>query len=166
LSQNLLEKPALILAAGNPSRGDDALGPEFIRLIKNKKSKVMNYCDTLLEFQLQIENIIDLENYRQILFVDADVSLRYPFKVRTLIPEKDTSYSSHALSPEALLFTFQETLGKVPPSTYALSIRGYDFELGEKISQKAKSNLLQAVGKFSQLSANRDGLLNFEFLKI
>jgi len=55
--------PILIFAYGNPSRGDDALGPMIFELLeKNKQqSSELSKVDLLTDYQLQIEHAIDLE---------------------------------------------------------------------------------------------------------
>ena len=60
--------PNLIFTWGNPSRGDDALGPAMYDLLQNED---ISGVDLLTDFQLQIEHAIDLEGRERVLFVDA-----------------------------------------------------------------------------------------------
>ena len=89
-------KPTLIFTWGNPSRGDDALGPYIHDWLKEKN---IEYIDLLTDFQLQIEHAVDLENRERILFVDASVSAKAPFEFYRLKPVADESYTTHAMSP-------------------------------------------------------------------
>ena len=92
-------KPAatLIFPWGNPSRGDDAIGPEiYRRLEKNELENV----ELQTDFQLQIEHVIDLENRERVLFIDASASATAPFEFHRIKPVKDDSYTSHAMSPQ------------------------------------------------------------------
>ncbi len=95
----------LILAVGNPSRGDDALGPLFLERLAAMREQRGDWNDIelLTDFQLQIEHAVDLENRALALFVDASVSCPPPFQLSQLQPVRDISYISHALSPAAVL---------------------------------------------------------------
>ncbi len=137
----------LILGYGNPARGDDGLAPELIHQL-NREQKLAKLPDTfctLTEFQLQIENTLDLEKHPRILLVDASSSLKQPFKLSRVRARNDSSYSSHALSPAALLLVFQQTSHVIPPPVYLLAIKGTSYELGEPLSSSANQNLHEAL---------------------
>ena len=55
--------PVLIFTYGNPSRGDDALGPAMFDMLEaHKRTAAISMTWTCsLTFQLQIEHAIDLE---------------------------------------------------------------------------------------------------------
>ncbi len=133
---------ALIFAYGNPSRGDDALGPLAL-----ERLAALDFANLELvgDFQLQIEHALDLENRRLVLFVDADSSCRAPYEFRRLLPAKDRSYTTHVMSPEAVLQVYREINGREPPPCFLLGIRGERFELGEPLSEVAGSNLAAAM---------------------
>ncbi|MDS4057458.1 MAG: Ni/Fe hydrogenase, partial [Candidatus Contendobacter sp.] len=100
----------LVLAVGNPSRGDDALGPLFLERLTVLREQIgaWNDIELLTDFQLQIEHAVDLENRTLALFVDASVSCPPPFQFTRPRPARDTSYTSHALSPAAVLHVYQQ----------------------------------------------------------
>ena len=89
----------LILAVGNPSRGDDALGPLFLERLAQLQAQrgAGQTVEWLTDFQLQIEHAVDLANRTLALFVDASVSCPAPFQFTRLQPLRDASYTSHAL---------------------------------------------------------------------
>ncbi|PSJ18414.1 hydrogenase maturation protease [Nitrosomonas supralitoralis] len=134
----------LLFGYGNPGCGDDALGPLLIEHIDQLRL-INTKC--LIEMQLLIEHTIDLLEFDQIVFIDADMSCAEPYQFSTIHAEKDTSYTSHALTPSALLFTYQQIYQRTAPSSFLLRIRGYQFELGEKPSNQAKMNLQAAILK-------------------
>jgi hydrogenase maturation protease len=140
--------PDLIFTWGNPSRGDDALGPAIYELLQNED---LNGVDLLTDFQLQIEHAVDLEGHRQVLFVDASLSANPPFEIFPLQPLQDASYSSHAMSPQSLLAVYQQVYGCTPPPAFLLSIRGYEFGLGLPVSATANQNLLAAFNHIKRL---------------
>ena len=150
----------LILAVGNPSRGDDALGPLFLERLAAMREQCgdEDEVELLTDFQLQIEHAVDLENRTLVLFVDASVSCSPPFQFQftRLQPARDTSYTSHALSPAAVLHVYQQINHAPPPPAFQLAIRGERFELGEPLSATAEINLAMALAFAGQLLARPD----------
>jgi len=63
--------PLLVLAVGNPSRGDDALGPRLLDALHAAGADLDGQVELLGDFQLQIEHVLDLRGRRAVLFVDA-----------------------------------------------------------------------------------------------
>ena len=143
-------KPKLVFSWGNPSRGDDALGPAMYELLLNEN---LDDVDLLTDFQLQIEHAIDLEERDRILFVDASVAASAPFELVRLQPEQDASYTTHAMSPQALLAVYRQINNRAPPPAWLLSVRGYEFGLGLPLSAAAESNLQAAFRHIMQLLA-------------
>ncbi|MGB5063990.1 MAG: hydrogenase maturation protease [Candidatus Competibacter sp.] len=143
----------LILAVGNPSRGDDALGPLFLERLTVLQEQHSDWksIDLLTDFQLQIEHAVDLENRALVLFVDASVSCSPPFQFSRVQPARDTSYTSHALSPAAVLHVYQQINPIPPPPAFQLAICGERFELGEPLSVAAEANLALALDFVGQL---------------
>lgn len=138
--------PILVLGWGNLSRADDALGPLFIDGLRTALGRSAN---GLVEFeedyQLQVEHALDMVNRRYVLLVDASVRCNAPFEATTVLPGRDDSYTSHALSPEALLQVFMISQESSPPPTTLLAIRGESFELGDPVGDHATDNLKQAL---------------------
>ncbi len=147
-------KPILIFGYGNPSRGDDAIGLEFLRLLEAERAagRVADNFDTLTDFQLQIEHATDLEGRELVLFVDAAVSGVAPFSFSRLRAQRDEGVTSHALSPANVVAVYEQIFGADrAPTAYLLTIPGYGFELGGGISEKVQEHLLQAVEFVEQL---------------
>ncbi|AUB84898.1 hypothetical protein THSYN_22650 [Candidatus Thiodictyon syntrophicum] len=138
----------LILACGNPSRGDDALGPTLIERLSalpDAMPEADQAFDLLTDFQLQIEHALDLQGRELVIFVDAALAGPEPFAFGPVVPEPALSITTHALSPGGLLRVYQEAIGGQAPDCRLLAIRGYDFELGAGLSQGAAANLLAAL---------------------
>jgi hydrogenase maturation protease len=134
-------KPRLVIGIGNPSRGDDALGP---RLIERLEALQVPDVDLLTDFQLQVEYVLDLHGRSQIVFVDAAASGPEPYAFASIRAVQDRSYSSHALSPQALLAAYEQHYRQNAPPAYLLAIRGHEFELGGPLSLAARQNLAAA----------------------
>ena len=152
-------KPILVFAYGNPSRGDDALGPAMYELIEQQQQKAGLLTDVTLatDFQLQIEHATDLQQRERVIFIDASVTASAPYEFHRVLPEQDLSYTTHAMSPAGVLSVYQQIHQQPPPATYLLSIRGYAFDLGEPLSRRARSHLRTA---FDFLMAGQ--ILNLE----
>ena len=133
--------PTLVLAVGNPSRGDDALGPMLAERID---AMGMAGVEVLTDFQLQVEHALDLLGRRRVLFIDASASLDQPFALTPIGPAKDDSFTSHAMAPSAVLYSFQQLVGPPPPA-WVLGIRGASFELGEGLGAQAAAALEAAL---------------------
>lgn len=132
--------PVLIIGIGNPSRGDDALGPLCIERLETLG---LPGVELLTDFQLQVEYALDLVGREKVIFVDASVSAPAPFTFEPVTAAEDASYSSHELSPAALLHAYKKLQGEPPPA-WVLAIRGQAFELGEELTPVAEENLKQA----------------------
>ena len=141
-------RPDLIFTWGNPSRGDDALGPAMYELLQHED---LDGVDLLTDFQLQIEHAVDLEGRERVLFVDASTSASAPFELARLQPEQDASYTTHAMSPQALLTVYRQVYDCAPPPAWLLSIRGYEFGLGLPLSTAANKHLQAAINHIRRL---------------
>ena len=127
----------VILCCGNPSRGDDAIGPMIFERLQNHAGEFEAYCD----YQLQIEHALELAGRQCALFIDAAVDIAESFELREIFPMRDRSYSTHALSPEALLDVCEQVLKEPAPKAYLLSVKGESFGLSEPLSPSAAANL-------------------------
>lgn len=134
--------PTLVFGWGNPSRGDDALGPLFVDRIAALQ---LPGVECLTDFQLQVEHALDLENRRRILFIDASIEAAAPFAVTVLEPARDASFTTHAMTPAAVMQVYVELHDEAPPPCTLLAIRGERFELGEAITPAAASHLDAAL---------------------
>lgn len=145
--------PTLIFSYGNPSRGDDGLGPAMFELLENNKqeSQELDKVDLLTDYQLQIEHSLDLEHRECVLFIDASISAQAPYEFRQLQPERDNSYTTHAMSPVSVLDVYQQINQCKPPPSYMLTIRGYEFGLGQALTEQAELNLQQGYDFIKQL---------------
>lgn len=139
--------PLLVLAWGNPSRGDDALGPLLAeRLLALAEAAAWaGRVEVLTDFQLQVEHALDLVGRERILFVDAALDLEGPFTVRPLQAARGGGIGSHALAPEAVLQVYQDLHGQPPPPATLLAIRASAFELGSAPGTEALADLEKAI---------------------
>ncbi len=147
-------KPVLLFGYGNLSRGDDALGPLLLEYAESHCG--LDEVEVLTDFQLQIEHALDLENRRLVLFVDASVACVDAFDFTVLEPARDKSYTTHAMSPAAVLDVYQSIKNQTPPPCFLLSIKAEQFELGDGLSANAETNLVEACSFAGRLLSNPD----------
>lgn len=143
--------PLLVFAYGNPSRGDDALGPVFAERAAalSAVAGLGHQVEFLTDFQLQVEHALDLVGRRAVLFVDASARGEEHAVLAPLAAARDASYTSHALSPGAVLQAYVDVLGMAPPPAQLLAIRGEQFELGQGLSPAAEAALEAGLARFT-----------------
>lgn len=144
-----MQAKILLFGYGNPSRGDDALGPLLLQRLQEDGG--FPNVEYLTDFQLQVEHALDLQGKDLVLFADAHLSCPPPFCFSRLSAETDRSYTTHAISPSAVLQVYQDIRHAPPPPAFLLGIRGERFELGEGLSEPAQQNLQAAREFASQL---------------
>lgn len=133
--------PTLIFGWGNPSRGDDALGPLFVERIE---ALDLPGVECLTDFQLQVEHALDLRGRQRVLFVDASIGTATIAATR-IEPARDATFTSHAISPQSVMQTYLDIEKSAPPPCWLLAIGGTAFELGEPLSPQAAVNLEAAL---------------------
>ncbi len=136
--------PILILARGNPGQGDDAIGALFAERLEPLLVNPGRF-EFLPIARLQVEHALDLQGRAGVIFVDADASLEETFRFDPLEAEEDASFSTHALSPRAVLQVYQELSDTTPPPAWLLAIRGASFEPGDPMSAIAEASLAAAL---------------------
>jgi hydrogenase maturation protease len=139
--------PTLVFGWGNPSRGDDALGPLFVEHFTALAARHPEWgaVECLTDFQLQVEHALDLQGRRRVLFVDASLDAVAPCSLVRIEAARDASFTTHAMSPQAVLKVFVDIDDGEPPPCWLLAIRGERFELGEPLSESAAGNLKVAL---------------------
>lgn len=131
----------LVLGYGNPGRQDDGLGPAAAEAIERLH---LPGVDVEVNYLLNIEDAADAVEHDRVLFVDAAVSGPEPFAVREVEAADEMAFTSHFVKPEVILAICQKCYGRVPQGSL-IAIRGYEFELREELSGRARTNLEQAV---------------------
>jgi hydrogenase maturation protease len=97
--------PILVIGIGNPSRGDDAIGPLAIERLE---ALGLPGVELLTDFQLQVEHALDLVGRSEVVFVDATVAGEGPFSFEPVAPAADLSATTHALAPAAVLDVYRQ----------------------------------------------------------
>ena len=143
----------VVFAVGNPSRGDDALGPLLLAELERWQ---LPQVQLVGDFQLQVEHALDLDGHALALFIDAGTGTPAPFEFRETGPAATRPVSSHALAPEAVLQVYASVQRRPPPPAFVLCIRGNDFRLGEGLSPAAERNLAAARARLVECLDDAD----------
>ncbi|MCB1753020.1 MAG: hydrogenase maturation protease [Gammaproteobacteria bacterium] len=144
----------LVLGYGNPARGDDGLGPA---LIERLATLALEDLETRVDYQLCVEDALDIGDFDQVIFVDASIDvappyLHYPLPA-TVIP---ATLDTHGISPEALIHLARTLFGAETKASI-LAIRGYDFEpFSESLSAEAARNLDAAFNYLAEKLRERE----------
>ena len=137
-----MSAPLVVFAVGNPSRGDDAIGPVICgRLAKwLENEKLTERVELIEDFQLNVEHALDLQGRELALFIDAGENTPAPFIFEQIFPSTVPSHTTHALPPQAVLQVYRQMEGTEPPPAFVLCVRGEKFELGEPLTAAAENH--------------------------
>jgi len=156
-----MQPGVVVLAAGNRSRGDDAIGPLLLerlasRLAAEGRGGEFELID---DYQLQIEHALDLKGRRLALFIDSGWRTRAPLAFYAVEAAPDAAQgNTHELSPQAVLEVYRRIERAAPPPAFVLCVRGERFELGEGLSAPAAANAEAAWGQLIRLCRQPDAV--------
>ena len=135
----------LVYGFGNPGRQDDALGVEFVERLERLSTEVgTEHLHFDCNYQLNIEDAVDLPEYDLVVFADATMEDIADFLVSRIEPSSETEFTMHAVSPAFVLDVCRRFYGPPPPA-YLIHIRGYEWDLQEGCTAEAKRNLERSV---------------------
>ena len=145
--------PVVVFAVGNPSRGDDAIGPELCGRLEKwlKNEGLADQIELIEDFQLQIEHVLDLQGRQLALFIDAGENTPAPYTFKQIAPATGIAHTTHELPPEAVLQVYLQTEGCEPPPSFVLCVSGEKFELGAPLTVTASSHVEAAFALLMQL---------------
>jgi hydrogenase maturation protease len=141
----------LVLGYGNPSRFDDGLGPAMADAIE---ALHLPGVSTDSDYQLTVEDAAAAAKHDVVVFADAAESGDEPFSFVPATPERELSFSTHSVTPGAVLLLAKTAFG-ASPRGYILGIRGYKFnEFGEGLTEKARMNLNKSIDYIKKIIRN------------
>lgn len=128
----------LLIAYGNPGRGDDGLGPA---LAERLEARAPSGLRIVIDYQLTVEHALLLTDATRVVFADAEINSTMPYSFTGVSPASAGDVTSHSLSPKTVL-TLAEVLYSAIPPAYILGIGGSEFgEVQEGLSPGALHNL-------------------------
>lgn len=136
----------LIYGYGNPGRRDDGLGVCFAEAIEKwVEAEGLKNITIETAYQLNIEDAEIISHADFVIFADASLEQIEDFVFTNVSPD-DThiEFTMHAVSTSFILDLCTKIF-RVSPETWLMHIKGYDWELQEGVSEKAKINLEKAI---------------------
>jgi hydrogenase maturation protease len=129
----------LIYGIGNVGRQDDGLG---IRVAERVGLGLRIPAVVETGYQLSIEDALLVSKFDLVIFVDATLEKGAvaPFSLRPILPASEIAFSTHEMSPEAVLGLCEELYG-ARPRAFLMAVPGYEWEIREELSERAQSNL-------------------------
>ena len=144
--------PALtVFAWGNTARGDDAIGPILAQRLREQDVPGLRVIE---DHQLNIEHVTDLADCAAALFIDASTEIDEGYRLERIGPSSDGNFSTHAISPQALLNVFEQTMKTSAPDSWLLHVAAREFELGAEPGSNARRSIEQAHGFLKELLKN------------
>jgi len=140
----------LVLACGNPLRGDDGVGWKIAAAVENDAS--LPGVEVVIAQQLAPELAETISGADTVIFVDCS-AISLPGEVSTfpVEPTPGTNGSlTHHVSPSALLALSEELFGSLPRRAIAVTVGGKSFELAEELTDEVSSALPRAVQAIRQ----------------
>ncbi|RPJ33421.1 MAG: hydrogenase maturation protease [Verrucomicrobiaceae bacterium] len=131
----------LVIGYGNELRGDDGAGPAVARLIAAQEipGVAVEICHQLLP-----EHAAKIAAAECVVFVDAAAGDADEISVRRIQPASHPEFCGHRCDPEKLLHWCSLLASRVPQAWF-VQIPAADFGIGEKLSQKTRRHVRDAV---------------------
>lgn len=153
----------LVLGFGNIYRRDDGVAFAVLNALRDRLGRppldieddgfddLGQAIDTVLLHQLVPELAEVAAPYDQLIFVDAHVSaIEEPVRQEELEACFRSATVSHQLHPCTLLALVEQMHGGAPHGTL-ISVRGYDFDFGEGLSEETAALVPEAVEQIMAL---------------
>ena len=131
-------KRALVLACGNPLRGDDAVA------LNVAESLMRGICDGETEIHIEHQWLPEMAEMisesNVVIFVDASREIPAGAVCTRLLAPADSSKEAltHSVSPERLLALARDLYHSLPQEAYLVSVGGKSFELSSRLSEPVR----------------------------
>jgi hydrogenase maturation protease len=130
---------ALLLACGNPLRGDDGLGGWLATKVQEQFAS--SQLEVVASRQFTPEMAEPISTADTVIFLDCSATSepgqisRHPVEATT----KPARLMTHHMSPESLLWMSQELYGRVPRVAYLITVGGESFTMEERLSDAVRN---------------------------
>ncbi len=144
---------ALLLACGNPLRGDDGFGGWVAS--KAQEQFDNSQLEVMASRQFTPEMAEPISTADTVIFVDCSATAEpgqvsvHPVEATT----KPARIMTHHMSPESLLWMSRELYGRVPRIAYLVTVGGESFKMEERLSDAVRGAapaVLRMVGEMVQ----------------
>ncbi|MCX7987373.1 MAG: hypothetical protein N2662_10580 [Bacteroidales bacterium] len=142
--------PVIVYGIGNPDRSDDGIGKYCIDSILAKKetSQMLSHVHGKAIFHLTIDELEFASKFSDIVLIDASIDNRIKnFSYSQIKPDVKQQFTTHLLTPEEFLSSIIQLFDS-HPTIHLISIRGYQWQISNKLSPLAKVNANKALDFF------------------
>jgi hydrogenase maturation protease len=136
---------ALVLACGNPLRGDDGIAVVLAHYLRVEFCEPETVIQSLPQWTPELAESISQSDI--VLFLDASATLQ-PGNVQLKNVRAAGEFSSsltHSLSPETLLGLAAQLYSSAPERAYLLTIGGESFDQADQLSATVRSAIPHAL---------------------
>lgn len=114
----------VIIGYGNEFRGEDAFGIDAVKELQKYKLKDTKLIST---FQLTPEIVLELQDCKEIVFIDACYSIEDNYKLACSIEEENSSNLSHHITPKTIMAMLNGIYNKYPTfKIYSMLTNSFD----------------------------------------
>ncbi len=146
----------LIIAYGNPLRGDDGFGPALARRLQDERQDHAAV-EIIAAHQLAPEMAEPASRAARVLFIDAAVGgapgalawQKIEPTADALTPPTSARFT-HQLAPQTLLAYAQSLYGARPTEAFLLTVSGENFGYGETLSEPVAAALERALARVNE----------------
>ena len=143
----------VVFGWGNDARGDDGLGPLLLARVAGAGLARRDHASRISSCRSSTRSISTAP--RRLCFSTPAEDTPAPFAFSEVAPCRGETFTTHAIAPEAVLDVYARSLGKTPPPSFTLCVRGERFELGEGLSAEAAQRLEAAWDFLADLMRER-----------
>jgi Ni,Fe-hydrogenase maturation factor len=106
----------------------------------------MREADAACEFryQLNVEDAYTIRDFDLVVFADATSVGEDGVALTEIGPSATIAFTTHEMSPASVLALCHELYGRAPRA-YTLAIRGFEWDMGEGLSERGRANLIRAA---------------------
>jgi hydrogenase maturation protease len=146
----------IILACGNPLRGDDGVALEIIRRLEGTDLDCETEFCCMQQWTPELAETISKSDLT--IFVDASEDIPAgTMRLEALsIRHKQSSVTTHSLNAEQLLSLARELYARTPGKAFLLAIGGESFELGGPLSEVVQGVISRACAEIRALLDARE----------
>jgi hydrogenase maturation protease len=135
----------LVLACGNPLRGDDGVGILLARFAEEWAAERRTDIKIIARMQWTPELAEDIAAAESVIFIDCAVDLKPgEILVREVAADADALPATHHLQPYELLALARDLYNRAPKRAILFTVGAASVEMGEELSAQLEAALPEA----------------------
>lgn len=135
----------LVLACGNPLRGDDGIAILLARYLRGEFCKPQAEVQSSRQWTPELAEPISQADF--VLFLDASAAIQPgEVQLKRIAPNREFSSSmTHSMSPESLLALAVQLYFRAPERAFLLTIGGESFDHADQVSETVRTAIPRAL---------------------